>query len=307
MKKIQPAEELVAERIFLRKHRPELAQRMFEHIERDRARLRAHLPWVDLTRTVEDETNYINMTLEAWKNHTLFDYGLFLKEEDIYIGNCGVHSISWTNDHCEIGYWILGSYEGKGYVSEAVGAIEAEMFRLGFNRIEIRCSTKNERSVKVPRANGYKLETIIRKEVGEEFEARDTLVFAKVREMPFEDAADVIMGIGGDQLVLFTDDIPASREFYKKAFGLDPQLDEPEICEFQIDLQAVILHPPDEKSPAGTSSHVSYCSIGDFDAAVRRFQDLGAQVFRGPIEIGGSERVCLVRDPFGNTIGLRGR
>lgn len=66
------------------------------------------------------------------------------------MGNLGVHTISWENDRREIGYWILGQFEGQGYMTEAVDAVTAELFRHGFNRVEIRCSSLNSKSAGVP-------------------------------------------------------------------------------------------------------------------------------------------------------------
>jgi len=97
------------------------------------------------------------------------------------MGNAGVHSISWENHRCELGYWILGSFEGQGYMAEAVATIEATCFKRGFNRIEIRCSSLNERSASVPKRLGYKLDGVLREEKVEAGRYRDTLVFAKIR------------------------------------------------------------------------------------------------------------------------------
>lgn len=306
MKKVYPKEELTGPRISLRKHDRRLASTMFEYVEKDRARLRQFLPWVDLTRTVADENDYIEMTLEAWKNHSLFDYGLFLRNGDVYMGNCGIHTISWVNDKCEIGYWLLGEFEGQGYMSEALGLIEQELFELGFNRIEIRCNSKNERSAAVPRRNGYRLETIIRRDGALE-ECRDTLVFAKIRDLPFEDAADILMSPDAEHVTLFTSDLAASREFYSRAFGLIPALDLPEICEFKIGSQSLVLQTPDSLSPAGTETQMAYWPVPSLDDAIARFRELGGEICRGPLDLGNGERICQIRDPFGNTVGLKGR
>lgn len=59
MKKFLFQETLSNNQITLKKHNLELAQQMFEYVDKDRERLRKFLPWVDHTKTVEDEENYI--------------------------------------------------------------------------------------------------------------------------------------------------------------------------------------------------------------------------------------------------------
>ena len=86
-----------------------------------------------------------------------------------------VHEISWTERRCEIGFWILGEYEGQGYISEALETVENALFKIGLNRLEIRCSSSNERSARVPRRNGYSLECGATMESPES----DTFIFVK--------------------------------------------------------------------------------------------------------------------------------
>ncbi len=97
------------------------------------------------------------------------------------MGNIGVHTIVWEHGRCEIGYWLLGDFEGRGYMSEAVLALEQACFLHGFHRVEIRCSSQNLRSARVPRRCGYTLEACLREDAWENHQWRDTLVFSKLR------------------------------------------------------------------------------------------------------------------------------
>lgn len=185
MKKLKPKfpkSRIESERIYLLKHDLKLAEAMFNYVYKDRKRLRKFLPWVDRIKKVEDEKNYIKKTKKEWKKYILFDFGIFHKEDGTYMGNIGVHNIKWDLYSCEIGYWILGDFEGHGYMSEAVKALESEMFRLGFNRIQIRCNDINQRSANVPRACNYKLEGTIRQDGIDLGKFRDTMVFGKLKK-----------------------------------------------------------------------------------------------------------------------------
>jgi RimJ/RimL family protein N-acetyltransferase len=79
-----------------------------------------------------------------------------------------------------LGYWIAQKYVGLGLVSEAVQALEKECFKVGFHRIEIRCSSRNAKSAYVALRNHYRLEGYLKDEVIENSQFRDTLIFAKL-------------------------------------------------------------------------------------------------------------------------------
>ena len=168
-------------RITLRRHEESLAATMFEYIDRERERLARFLPWTPMIQSVGDELAYLQDTLRQWNACTLFDFGIFLKEDALYMGNLGVHTIAWESRRCELGYWILGDFEGRGYMGEAITALESVLLELGFKCLEIRCDALNQRSAKLPQRLGYTLETTLRTELKEPPAYRDTMVFMKRR------------------------------------------------------------------------------------------------------------------------------
>jgi len=174
-------DELLSSRLVLRRHKLEHAPALFKCIDHDRERLREFLPWVDATRTVLDVAVYITITLDRWEKGEMFDYSVFLREDESFLGVMDVHEISWEERRCEIGFWVLGEQEGKGYISEALGVLEQALFKIGLNRLEIRCSSNNEKSAGVPRRNGYTLEKTLNLHTLEQGSFQDTLVFAKIK------------------------------------------------------------------------------------------------------------------------------
>ena len=66
------------------------------------------------------------------------------------------------------------------------------------------------------------------------------------------------------------------------------------------------LVPADAKVQSGAAGSVVYWQVEDFAAALAHMQSLGAELYRGPMQIEGGQRMCQVRDPWGNCIGLRG-
>lgn len=87
------------------------------------------------------------------------------------IGTAGFHEIDWENRLAHIGYWLDESHAGKGIMTAAVAALITYGFAaLELNRIEIRCSSKNERSAGIARRLGFTLEGTLR----QAYRVRDT-------------------------------------------------------------------------------------------------------------------------------------
>ena len=181
MEKTALPPQIKGTRIVLKSHTLKVAPRIFRNVDKDRKRLRVFLPWVDKMRTLQDEITYIQMTQEAWAKRTFFDFGIYRLSDSKHMGNCGVHNIAWEHNRCELGYWILEKFEGKGYVREAVSILESTLFGLGMNRIEIRCSSRNVRSASIPKRLGYCQEGALAQEMMENGKYRDTLIFAKLK------------------------------------------------------------------------------------------------------------------------------
>ena len=64
--------------------------------------------------------------------------------------------------------------------------------------------------------------------------------------------------------------------------------------------------PADSKVSSGAAGSVVYWRVAQFESALSHFQVVGATLYRGPMSIENGERMCQVRDPWGNCIGLRG-
>lgn len=172
-------EKIQTQRLVLKRNGPAHAKAMFHCVDQNRQHLFQFMPWSQNTKAIQDTKSYLDLMDNNWKEQIEFDYGIF--RNDVYIGNFGVHSINWDREHCEIGYWISSEFEGAGYVSEALAAVEDVVFQIGFHRIEIRCSANNLRSAKVARNNGYALDGTLRELAIDNGQRVDQLLFSKLR------------------------------------------------------------------------------------------------------------------------------
>jgi len=175
---------LNGKRISLKRNVPgeDLAKAMFETIDSNREYLGKWLPWEKLTLKVEDSMNYLSDTDEKIKKGEKMDYGIYLGGK--YVGNIGLMGISNQDKSGEIGYWISSEVAGNGYMTEALGILEKELFdNFDFNRIRIKCDERNVVSAAVAKKCGYTLEGKMREDAYSEYfgDFRNTLLFSKLR------------------------------------------------------------------------------------------------------------------------------
>ena len=62
----------------------------------------------------------------------------------------------------------------------------------------------------------------------------------------------------------------------------------------------------DEKIGVGTFGLAVDWEVENFDEAMKHLIALGATLYRGPGKLEQRRRMCKLKDPFGNLIGLRG-
>ena len=149
------------------------------------------LPWMDWPRqhgTVEDSEEKVRRDRVRFLERTDLLLLLFLKGTNTLVGGSGLHRMDWSVPRFEIGYWCRTRFVGNGYITEAVRAITDFAFEhLGARRVEIRCDSVNERSVRVAQRAGYRLEGELRNaEVGDDGSPSNVLVFSMI---PIDHAA----------------------------------------------------------------------------------------------------------------------
>jgi ribosomal-protein-serine acetyltransferase len=127
-------------------------------VEASRERLEPWMPWIDGTRTIDDQGRWLRSVVHD--ETSLEGCGVFV--EGRYVGGIG---LSWEpfKVRGEIGYWISGAFEGRGLVTRAVRALLDVGFReVGLHRIEIKAGTGNTRSRAIPERLGFVLEGVER-------------------------------------------------------------------------------------------------------------------------------------------------
>jgi ribosomal-protein-serine acetyltransferase len=147
----------VAEGITLELVKVEDAEEMFKVVDENRNHLQEWLPWVSGIKTIEDERKALEKNVQDFRDSK--ELNLTIRDNGNIIGRIGVHYIHWEDKRTEIGYWLAESVEGKGIMTKACKTLLDYLFgSLKLHRIEILCSTENERSFAIPERLGFTCE-----------------------------------------------------------------------------------------------------------------------------------------------------
>jgi len=138
------------------------------------------MPWARRLPDLAESQAFVREAAARFRNREELNYLIFPRQRGPLLGAISLHSIDWSVPRFEIGYWLRDSAQGKGLMTEAIRALTAmSLERLGAERIEIRCDSRNERSAAAARRAGYELEAVLRRQSRDNAgDLRDTLIFA---------------------------------------------------------------------------------------------------------------------------------
>ncbi|MEC9138034.1 MAG: GNAT family N-acetyltransferase [Candidatus Thermoplasmatota archaeon] len=134
------------------------ARTLFNLVEENRTYLREWLPWLDETKSVQDEVDFIQ---DQARKHQTADGSLFLLESlDVgVIGTLSVNQVDHGNLTAWIGYWLDQGHTGKGIMTRTVGAlVDVLLVSCGFNRVVIETGVDNSASSGIPLRLGFREE-----------------------------------------------------------------------------------------------------------------------------------------------------
>lgn len=160
MEKFKLPESINTKRIALVKRSHEDDEQMWQAIDESRQFIREYLYWVDGQKSLSDVIKATDMFMDEWETDKEWAYDIFTVDEAKLIGCIGAHNINFLNQSAELGYWLRQEETRKGYMTEAVLAIEKKLFEAGMHRITICCDVHNTDSAKVALRSGYTLESI---------------------------------------------------------------------------------------------------------------------------------------------------
>ncbi len=132
------------------------AKMILSIINANRDYLEAFQGHFEYIRSQED----VKRNLEHYQSQIEKNQGMLfgIYKDDKLIGRIRFYDIDTVAKSCEIGYWLIQSANGHGYMTEALGALEKELIKFGFKKLILDIDDGNIRSENLAKHNGYILE-----------------------------------------------------------------------------------------------------------------------------------------------------
>jgi ribosomal-protein-serine acetyltransferase len=125
------------------------------------AYLREWLPWLDMTRTIDEMIAFVDSAIRQQSAGLGFQAGIWYRNQ--IVGIIGYHHLEWANRSTCIGYWLAEPFQHRGVMTKACRALVEYAFEdWHLNRIEIRCAVGNTKSRAIPERLGFRAEGTLR-------------------------------------------------------------------------------------------------------------------------------------------------
>lgn len=111
------------------------------------------------------------------------------------------------------------------------------------------------------------------------------------------------MLLGLRTVVYHVEDLQKAKEWYKRAFGIEPYFDEPYYVGFNVGGYELGLDPDVAGAKRGNTP-VAYWGVTDIATAYEDLVAAGAKPVEHIKDVGEHIQVATLLDPFGNTIGI---
>ena len=160
---------------------PQMADTLTSVVIANLPRLKPWMPWAVDDYSVEHCRHWIQKTIADFATDGRFNAVIVQRGE--IAGTIGFHNLDTRNRSAEIGYWIAGSFEGRGIITRCCRVVINHLFEtMKLNRIQINCNVENQRSRAIPERLGFKLEGIHRQVEFLHDRFGDWAVYALLRE-----------------------------------------------------------------------------------------------------------------------------
>jgi len=141
-------------------------------------------PYVTIQPVSElgEAAKFLREIQEGFASRSFFQWGVARREDDRVIGTCTLFALSVAHKRAEIGYALGSAYWGKGYITEALGALLRFAYgTLGLYRIEADVDPRNAPSLRCLERLGFRREGYLRGRYHVNGEIQDSVLFGLLR------------------------------------------------------------------------------------------------------------------------------
>lgn len=114
-------------------------------------------------RVLEDARTQLRQLRTEWDNRRTFDFGVWQKEDNAYIGNVALKNLDRSIPKAELGLYFTQWPNNKKLAQEALQAVLRFAFNsLKMNKLYMRCTFANESYGALAENNGFLKEGVLR-------------------------------------------------------------------------------------------------------------------------------------------------
>lgn len=158
---------------------PAIAEQYHALIVANLERLARWEPWAASEPTLEGTRGSVQAAGRAWLEGSALPMAIAVRVGGGWhlVGSVGLR-VDRQRRTADIGFWIDGSYEGRGLVTRAVAAVLDEAFgRLGLEKVTLHAEVANVRSRALARRLGFVEEGVLRAAIAFPDERRDDVAY----------------------------------------------------------------------------------------------------------------------------------
>jgi len=104
--------------------------------------------------------------------------------------------------------------------------------------------------------------------------------------------------------VYMVGNLEMAKEWYSKAFGVEPYFVEPFYIGFNIGGYELGLLPEDNPTSYKAEGVIAYWGVEDIEKVYNHMLNTGAKEYEKPNNVGSDLMVAALKDPWGNVVGL---
>ena len=133
-------------------------------------------------KSIDEAHALVTRDMNAMASGERIRLGLERVEDGALIGNCTLFNLDEDSRKAEIGYGLLGSALGQGYMNEALIALLGYGFSvLNLNRVHAEIDPRNTNSAKSLNRTGFKMEGVLRENCIEKGFVSDSAIYSLLR------------------------------------------------------------------------------------------------------------------------------
>jgi ribosomal-protein-serine acetyltransferase len=133
--------------------------------------------------TIDNASMFLKFVERTEIDYTTFQFGIFNKQDECFIGMISLENIDYECRKCEIGFWISEKFVGKGFAKESSQLlIDYAFAKLAMNKIAAFAIKENVASISLLMSLGFEIEGLFRDDVINKGQLVDRYAFGLLRD-----------------------------------------------------------------------------------------------------------------------------